>query len=160
LIEPATLVVVVVDAPDPRAAKRTVLALRKDDRVFDGDARLVVVAVAHPRADRVLRELAAVHREVKRVLVVVARRADRAEAFFEAAHASTSMPSIAISQPISSTHARSSEPSRRIGFELLMCVRILRPNFIEASAATLSFTGWCAMSSARAVPSFCETSSS
>ena len=45
---PRRVAVVVVDAADPGPPERRVLRLRHDERVLDGDARLVVVAVQRP----------------------------------------------------------------------------------------------------------------
>ena len=69
-----TIAVVVVDAPDPGAPEGRILRFGKDDRVLDGDPRLVVVAVQHPRRELLARQLARVHQLVERMLVVVAAR--------------------------------------------------------------------------------------
>src|SRR6185503_8409807 len=81
-LEPAltlAVAVVVVDAADPRATEARVLGLRDDERVLDGDPRLVIVAVRDPRLELDLRERALVHAHVERVVVVVAARALAAE---------------------------------------------------------------------------------
>ena len=49
-----------------------VLGLGQDDRVLDGDPRLVVVAVQHPLLELQLGELPVVHQDVVAVVVVIA----------------------------------------------------------------------------------------
>src|SRR6185369_3144963 len=92
--------------------------------VLDGDPRLVIVAVRDPRLELDLRERSLVHAHVERVVVVVAARALAAEPVDELLarerpfHSSSSMPSVAISQPTVRTVAASGESSRRRGFVL------------------------------------------
>src|SRR5690606_16028077 len=87
-------------------------------------------------------ELAGMEEAVERVLVVVTLGADRADLLLElfwrqrSRHKMTSMPSRAISHPAASTQARSGEPCRNTGFELLMCVKMRRPASSPASAST------------------------
>jgi hypothetical protein len=92
--------VVVVDSPYPRSPERRILRFRDQDRVFDGDARLVVIAILHPALDLLLRELALVHLQVERMAIVVARAALLAQPLHERLvrqdlfrHASISIPS-------------------------------------------------------------------
>src|SRR5207302_11283350 len=65
------LAVVVADPVDPHPPEGRVVGLGDDDRVLDGDARLVVVAVEHPLLELLLRELALVHEHVVAVVIVV-----------------------------------------------------------------------------------------
>src|SRR5438132_878105 len=66
-----TRAVVILDAVDPHAPEGGVLALGEDERVLDGDARLVIEAVQHPALELAARELAPVHALVEDVVVVV-----------------------------------------------------------------------------------------
>ena len=63
--------VVIVDPADPHPAERRIVRLRHDDRVLDGNPRLVVVAVQHPLLELNLRQLAVVHEPVIAVVVVI-----------------------------------------------------------------------------------------
>ena len=71
--------VVIVDPPHPLAAEARVAGFREDQAVLHGDARLVVVAVAHPDLDLRAREAALVHAQVEGMPVVVVLRADAAQ---------------------------------------------------------------------------------
>src|SRR5579859_7587543 len=73
------IAVVVEDAFAPGDAKGGVLAARENRRVFDGDVRLVVVAIEGPGLQLPARELAFVHQQVERMLVVIALFADGVE---------------------------------------------------------------------------------
>src|SRR2546430_8048673 len=64
--------VVVEDAFAPRQAERRVLAPRKNGCVLDRNAALVEIAVERPGLELAARELAFVHHQVKRMLVVIA----------------------------------------------------------------------------------------
>ena len=60
------------DALAPGAAKRRIGAARQDDRIFDRDDALVVVAVQRPRLKLSAAEAAFVHQQMKRMLVMIA----------------------------------------------------------------------------------------
>src|SRR5690606_11204557 len=100
------------------------------ERVLDGDARLVVVAVSHPAAELGGAERSIVHAQVERVAVVVAARALVSQLGDELAgglgarvrHSSISRPSKATSQPAARTLARSRESSTSTGLVLLTWV--------------------------------------
>src|SRR5579859_6884528 len=130
--------VVIEDAFAPRNTKRGVLAARQNRRVFDGDVRLVVVAIEGPGLQLPARELAFVHQQVERMLVVIALFADGvesgdkfllAEGDFVLAgfHKEMVRPSWGISRASSGIARGSGESSSRMGFVLLMWMRILRP---------------------------------
>ena len=93
------LAYMVVYALDPLAPKRRLLGLRENEPVLDGDARLVVVAVAHPDPQLLPGESAVVHAQVEGMEVVVALVQDAPEARLElrGAHTSSSIPSLEIS---------------------------------------------------------------
>jgi hypothetical protein len=55
----------------PGESKGRVFAAREDGRVFDGNAALIVIPIQGPRPKLAARELAVMHEEVKRVLVVI-----------------------------------------------------------------------------------------
>ncbi len=119
------LSVVVVDPAYPLPAEGRALRLAEDDPVLERNARLVVVAVAHPGPKLGGAEPAFVHAQVERVAVVVPLGQDLAQPGFEPgrggrAHTSSSRPSSAISTPAARTQARSLPRASRIGFVLLM----------------------------------------
>ena len=119
-LEPAAallVAVVVVDALHPAAPEARVRGLREDQPVLDRDARLVVVAVAHPGLDLLPGQRARVHAQVERMAVVVALLADpRSRASNGTrAHASISSPSAAISTPARRTRAASGEAGSSTG---------------------------------------------
>src|SRR4051812_20256018 len=120
--------VVIDEALAPGPAQRRILDAGEDRGVLDRDARLVPVAVQRPGLDLRLGATPFMQPRVKRMLVVVARGADRAEARLELVRRkhrvqnAISMPSYAISNPAASTKRRSGEPSIRIGFVLLMWI--------------------------------------
>src|SRR5579871_3923544 len=130
---------------DPEPPEGRILGLRENDGVLDGDSSLVVVAIDHPSLDLSLRAPALVHRHVKRVLVVVAVRTlcpDAIDQLIGAqdrqlAHSDSSMPSCATRQPAARTARCSGDPSRKMGFELLMCVKILCLTSARESCAKL-----------------------
>src|SRR5260370_28689347 len=72
--------VVIEDTFAPGQTERGIFAARQDGGVFDRDAALVVVAVQGPRLKLPARELALVHHQMKRMLVMVAFFADGMEA--------------------------------------------------------------------------------
>src|SRR5262249_53637480 len=139
-LEPALsgrIAVVIADAPDPHAPERRVLALRQDDGVLDGHARLVVVAVQHPLLQLHLRELPVVHEDVVAMVVVVAVLALPSDPLDDlvagergprgvSTHIRPSKPSQATSQPAASTCARSGESSRKSGLVLFTWMKIRR----------------------------------
>src|SRR3989442_11041934 len=63
--------VVIVNPADPHPAEGRVFRLRDDDRVLDGNARLVVVTIQYPLLELHLRQLAVVHQPVIAVVVVI-----------------------------------------------------------------------------------------
>src|SRR5207248_4202343 len=127
---PGAIAVVIVDALDPHPAKSRIFGFGKDDRVLDGNAGLVIVAVLHPRLELFPGQLSLVHAHVEGMAVVVAllalagepgdklrageRRAGRAR------HSAIPIPPHATRQPARSTATRSGESSRRTGLVLLM----------------------------------------
>ena len=66
------LAVVIVDAPDPGAAKDGVVGFGEDERVFDGNAGLIVISIEHQPAELLPVELALVHHPMHHVSIVVA----------------------------------------------------------------------------------------
>ncbi len=64
--------VVIDDALAPSAAKGRIESAREDDRVFDGDDALVIVAVQGPSLELSASEVAFVHHQVEGMLVVIA----------------------------------------------------------------------------------------
>ena len=137
--------------------------LGEDERVLDGDARLVVVAVQHPGLQLRAGQLARVHALVERVLVVVAARplaragaatnviGGRAAALV--AHSSSSRPSWATSTPAAATARALGRvlAQDRVGVVDVDVERAAGP--ARASSCRLPSgppIGQCAMSSARA----------
>ena len=59
------------DAFPPGETKAGFFAAREDGRVFDGDAALVVITIERPRLKLAARKLAFMHKQMKRMLVVV-----------------------------------------------------------------------------------------
>src|SRR5258708_5089613 len=72
--------VVVEDTFAPSHTEHGIFGACEDGGVLDGDAALVVVAVQGPRLKLPARELALVHHQMKRMLVMVAFFADGMEA--------------------------------------------------------------------------------
>src|SRR5262249_35746167 len=126
---------VMVDDPvQPEAAEARILRLREDERVLDGNARLIVVAVGDPGAQLRARQVARGHRAVKRVPVVVAASPFRSQALDElfgpprlgVAHDLHSKPSCATSMPSARSATRSGPSSTSSGLVLLTCTNHLR----------------------------------
>src|SRR4051795_6301354 len=118
--------VMVDDALAPGAAQRRILDAGEDRGVLHRDSRLVIVSVQRPGLDLRLGAAPVIQEGVERMLVVVARGADRLQALHELVrrqhrpHREISMPSNAASKPAASIAARSAEPATRIGLVLLM----------------------------------------
>jgi len=78
LLEPTGLggavSIVIVNSSNLRAPKNRIVALGKDQRILDGDPRLVIEAVQDPALQTLAIQLALVHAHVHRVLVVVPLR--------------------------------------------------------------------------------------
>src|SRR5258708_11553316 len=55
----------------PRPAKTRVIAARKDNRILDRDAALVIVAIENPALQLSPSEFALMHQKMKRVLMVI-----------------------------------------------------------------------------------------
>ena len=104
----AAVAIMIENALAPGAAERGILAARKDGGVFDRNPALLEVAVKRPCLQLTACQLALVHEQVKRMLVVIALFADgmkagdelrfRKHRLFERAchwhgHSSSSMPS-------------------------------------------------------------------
>src|SRR5690242_14427576 len=64
--------IMIEDAFAPGEAKVRIFAARQNGRIFEGNAALIVVAVQRPRLELAPRELTFVHKQVKRMLVVIA----------------------------------------------------------------------------------------
>ena len=131
------MTVMVGVAMQPFAAQFAIVAAADEGGVLARDRRLIDIAVKRPSPYLALVELTFVKHVVKRVQIVIALRADRAERSFQAlriqwlrrhvlVHGVTSIPSKAMSQPAAFTFASSGDPSMRIGLELLMWIRIRR----------------------------------
>ncbi len=129
--------VMIGDAVQPLAAQFAILAARDQGRILARDRRLIDEAVERPGLHLALVELAVVQKAVERMQVVIAHRADGAQRRLERVgghgfrwrmdvHEEISIPSNAISQPAAFTFASSGDPSMRIGFELLMWMRMRR----------------------------------
>ena len=121
--------VVIVDALDPRPAEAGILRLGEDDRVLDGHAALIIVAIEHPLLQLCLGQVSIVHEHVERVPVVVAPLAFAPQpanellagepvALVRLHHRVISILSRAIRQPARSTAARSGESVRKTGLVL------------------------------------------
>src|SRR5450432_41325 len=170
----------IMDASHPRSAKCWILALGQDERVLDGNAGLIVVAVQYPSAELLAREPTLVHGNMKRVKVVVAGGPLLPQALDERLavpgliarlasvlrrrdHSAISIPSNAISTPAPRTSAHSGPSSRNRGFVLLRWMRMrLRAPSCESRSRPPAGppTGKWAMSSARLVPTPLVSSSS
>src|ERR1700730_6907396 len=125
------------DPMPPLAAQFAVLAARDQRSVLARDRRLIDEAVERPGLHLALVELAVVQKTVERMQIMVAHGSDGAQRRLERigshglrghvyVHGETSIPSNAISQPAAFTFASSVDPSMRIGFELLMWMRMRR----------------------------------
>src|SRR5258708_31127640 len=136
------------DPVHPLAAQFAILAARDQRSVLARDGRLVDEAVKRPGLHLALVELAVVQKAMKRMQVVIAHRADGPQRGLERigshrfrwrmyVHGETSIPSNAISQPAAFTFASSGDPSMRIGFELLMWMRMRRTCAWRASDSSV-----------------------
>ncbi len=71
---------VVFDDPvDPLPANIAERTVGENRRILDRDVDLIIETVGHPSADGFLRKPAFIHQEMKRMLVVIAARADLAQ---------------------------------------------------------------------------------
>src|SRR5690606_31180868 len=134
--------VVIENPPHPEPSHASVRAIRQDRRVLQRNVDLVVVAIRDPSLDLLAGRAPGVQHHVERMVDVIPL-AERAQPPLELlsgpgclAQSSISMPSKATSTPSRSSTARSSERSSRIGFVLLMWIRIFR--VVPGSAARCS----------------------
>src|ERR1700727_1045835 len=136
------------DPMHPLAAQFAILAARDQRRVLARDRRLIDEAVERPGLHLPLVELAVVQKAVERVQIVIAHGTNGAQRRFQRigshgvrgrvyVHGETSIPSNAISQPAAFTFASSADPSMRIGFELLIWMRMRRTRAWRASASSV-----------------------
>ena len=128
-------VTIVIDyALAPGTAKDRIGSAGKNDRIFDRDDALVIVAIQSPSLELPSAEAAFMHHQVEGVLVVVAFLTDGAQLrpeFIECEQAgifrarglyrSNCHPSSATSHPASRTCRYSGPASFSMGFVLLMC---------------------------------------
>src|SRR5258706_5608949 len=147
--------VVVDHAFAPRSAEDRVRAAREDDRIFDGDDALIVVAVQRPGLQLSAAEFAFVHQPMKRMLVMVAflacslkLRAQLVERKQASglrcglgSYRSNCHPSSATSQPAFRTRRYSALASSSMGLVLLMCRNILRGRRSPAKLIRVLSTG-------------------
>src|SRR6266540_2312192 len=75
----AKIAVVILEPVSPLDPDAAVAEARDDNRVLDRNRALIVVAVERPRLNLSLVQLAAVQEPMKRVQVVITRRADLSE---------------------------------------------------------------------------------
>jgi hypothetical protein len=61
----------IVDATDPHPPEGWILRFRENERILDGNARLVVVAIADPPLQLLAGQLSIVHAAMKRMLMVI-----------------------------------------------------------------------------------------
>src|ERR1700722_17799003 len=136
------------DPMHPFAAQFAILAARDQRRVLARDRRLIDEAGERPGLHLPLVELAVVQEAVERVQIVIAHGTNGAQRRFEriGRHGlrgrlsflgEPSFPSNAISQPAAFTFASSADPSTRIGFELLMWMRMRRTCAWRASDSSV-----------------------
>src|ERR1700733_4440341 len=136
------------DPVHPFAAQLAILAARDQRRVLARDRRLIDEAVERPGLDLALIKLAVVQKAMERMQVMIAHGADGSQRRLERigthgfrwrvhVHGQTSIPSNAISQPAALTFASSGDPSMRIGFELLMWMRMRRTCAWRASDSSV-----------------------
>src|SRR3974390_3329312 len=116
-------------AASPYAPRFRIGAPRDQARVFHRDHRLIIVAIERPSLHLTPRAFATVQELMKRMQPVIACGPNLAQTRFEFVRrqqiqSTISIPSSAISKPASSTLRRSSEPWTKIGFVLLIWVRI------------------------------------
>ena len=62
----------VLNTAEPHPSKVWVFGLRNNHGIFDGNSRLIVVAVQDPLLELCLRQISAVHELMERMMVMVA----------------------------------------------------------------------------------------
>src|SRR5207248_1015440 len=107
-----SFVAVMVENPmDPGATNFSQRTIRKNRGVFARNIFLIIKTVRDPAAQLFSRKPAFIHRDVKRMLVVVGTCTDRAQFAdkFSRSHSSKSIPSAPTRMPASAISFRSSE---------------------------------------------------
>src|ERR1700691_78609 len=141
----------------PFAAQLAILAARDQRSVLARNRRLIDEAIERPGLHLALVELAVVQKAMKRMQIVIAHGTNSPQRLLERigshglrgrvyVHRKTSIPSNAISHPAAFTFASSGDPSMRIGFELLMWMRMRRTCAWRASDSSVPpgpDTGMC-----------------
>ncbi len=69
------MTIMIMNPMYPQAAKSRVFCFGKDQCIFDGNTRLIVVAIAHPFLQLQSRELALVHQSMHWMTIVISRLA-------------------------------------------------------------------------------------
>src|SRR5215472_7966451 len=120
--------VMVHNALTPGAAEFRILAAREDDRIFDRNPALIVVAIERPRLHLPAAQLSLVHHQMKRMLMVISFFSHGAQAhpqlfrsqnrWVVGGYRSTRHPSSAISQPAARTSRYSAPDSSSMGLVL------------------------------------------
>src|SRR5207302_2878228 len=140
----AEVAIMVLDPMPPFAPDAAIAEARDHHGILDRNCALVIVAVQRPGLHLSLVQLATVQQPVKRMQVVIARRADLSERGFQFlrafqrragteregahdVHSVISVPSAGICQPARSAILRSGEPRNSAGLELLICRNIFWP---------------------------------
>src|SRR5258708_39687858 len=153
----ADIAAMIFNAMPPFEANAAVAEPRDHHRILDRYRALVIIAVQRPGLHLALVQLAAMQQPMKRMQVVIARRADLAQRRFQVLgafkpHGSgerkgcgrvqglISVPSAGICQPAPSAMARSLESCSKTRLELLICKKILRSMPRSASAAIAPFS--------------------